>query len=76
MAVLFVTLQTMPEKELEQLILSLRAWCSEKHGRQKEPAKAVDVREDTISHWLARRKDPGLKKFFAPKAFLEKQNRK
>ena len=74
MGVLLVTLSPMSEKELDRLISSLRAWCAEKHGRQKELAEALRVTEDTISHWLARRKRPALSKYFALKAFLETQS--
>jgi hypothetical protein len=67
------TLDRVSEQELQQLISDLNAWCSKKHGRVKEIATAMEVREDTVSHWLGNRRRPSLRRFFALKAFLEQQ---
>jgi transcriptional regulator with XRE-family HTH domain len=60
------------EEELKKLITDLKKWVKQKHGRQKELAGAMHVTEDTISHWLAGRKRPSLKKFFALRDFLKR----
>lgn len=66
----------MPPEELEKLLAELRAWCKAKHGRQKEIAEALQVSEDTVSHWIANRKTPGLAKYFEIRDFLKKQRRR
>jgi DNA-binding transcriptional regulator YiaG len=65
----------MPPEELEALMAKLTAWCEQKHGRQKELADYLHVSEDTISHWKAGRKKPGLEKYLVLKAFLAKKHR-
>ena len=65
-----------PQEELEKLMDGLREWVGKKHGRQKELATAMRVTEYTVSHWLAGRKRPSLKKFFALRDFLKKQGEK
>jgi len=66
----------MPPEELDALMAELKAWCKQKHGRQKELAEHLHVSEDTISHWLARRKMPSLQKYLALQDFLKKQRRR
>ena len=66
----------MPPEELDALMAELRAWCKNKHGRQKQLAEHLHVSEDTISHWIALRKTPGLEKYLALQAFLRKQRRR
>lgn len=52
----------------------LKAWCKEEHGRQKRVAERLGITEQLLSNWIARRKTPGLQKYFALKAFLENQS--
>jgi transcriptional regulator with XRE-family HTH domain len=66
----------MPPEEVDALMAELKAWCKAKHGRQKDLAEKIGVSEYTISHWIPRRKTPGLEKYFALKAFLKKQRRR
>jgi transcriptional regulator with XRE-family HTH domain len=65
----------MPPEELDALMAELKAWCKAKHGRQKELSEKIGVSEDTISHWIARRKTPGLVKYFELQVFLKQQRR-
>jgi transcriptional regulator with XRE-family HTH domain len=65
----------MPPEELDALMAELKAWCKAKHGRQKDLAEKIGVSEDTISHWIARRKKPGLEKYFELRAFLKQQRK-
>jgi len=73
---LLVSILAMPPEQLDGLMAELKAWCKAKHGRQKELAEVLHVTEDTISHWIARRKTPGLEKYLALQAFLKKRRRK
>jgi hypothetical protein len=73
---LLVSILAMPPQQLDGLMAELKAWCKAKHGRQKELAEVLHVTEDTISHWIARRKTPGLEKYLALQVFLKKRRRK
>jgi hypothetical protein len=64
------------EEELHNLLEALRTWVKDKHGRQKELASAMQVNEHTVSHWLAGRKRPSLKKYFELREFLRSHRRK
>jgi hypothetical protein len=68
-----VRIPSMPPEEVDRLLAELRAWCREKHGRQKQIVDALGIDKSLLSNWFAGRKHPGLKYYFDLKAFLEKQ---
>lgn len=67
---------TMPPEELDKLMAELKEWCKAHHGEQKKLAVTLKVSEALLSNWIARRKDPGLKKYLAIQDFLRKQKHK
>jgi hypothetical protein len=66
----------MPPEEIEKVVTELRAWASQGRGRQKQAADALGIDEALLSNWIAGRKRPGLKYYFALQAFLKKQRRR
>lgn len=67
------TISAMAPNQLDRLMAELRDWCKAHHGEQKKLAEKLGVAEETVSHWIARRKDPGLKMYLAIEEFLRKQ---
>ena len=65
------TIAVMPPEELDRLMAELKAWFKEHHGEQKKLAAELKISEQLLSNWLARRKDPGLKKYLALQAFAK-----
>jgi transcriptional regulator with XRE-family HTH domain len=70
------TIQLMAPGELDSLMAGLRAWLKQHHGEQKKLAEELGVSPAILSHWLARRKDPGLKNYLSLRAFLAKAKRR
>ena len=66
----------MPPEELDTLMAELKAWCKDKHGRQKNLAEELGITEQLLSNWIARRKTPSLENYLKLKAFLKKQPRR
>jgi transcriptional regulator with XRE-family HTH domain len=62
----------MPPEEIDKIVEELRAWTKEARGRQKQLADALGIDEALLSNWIAGRKRPGLKYYFALQAFLKK----
>jgi transcriptional regulator with XRE-family HTH domain len=60
----------MPPEEVEKLITDLTAWCEAKYGRQTELAEKLGVSKQLVANWLARRRTPTLKHFFAIQAII------
>lgn len=67
---------TMPPAEIERLLSELRTWTKGQRGRQKQVADALGIDEPLLSNWIAGRKRPGLKYYFALKAFLDQEHPK
>jgi transcriptional regulator with XRE-family HTH domain len=63
----------MPPEEVEKLIAELTAWCGAKYGRQTELADKLGVSKQLVANWLAGRRTPTLKHFFAIQAILREQ---
>lgn len=57
--------------ELDRLMTELKAWCKAHHGEQKKLAEKLGVTPQVLNHWIARRKDPGLKNYLAIQEFME-----
>jgi DNA-binding transcriptional regulator YiaG len=70
------TISLMPPEELDALMAELKAWCKDKHGRQRELAGELGVTEQVLSNWIARRKKPSLENYLKLHAFLRKQRRR
>jgi transcriptional regulator with XRE-family HTH domain len=60
-------------KEVDDLIERMTAWCSQKHGRQQEMAKAIGVSKQHVTNLLARRRNPTLAQFLAIRDFLKRK---
>jgi hypothetical protein len=67
------TVAPMPPEELDRLIAELDAWCTSKYGRQTEIADHLGVSKQLVANWLARRRTPTLRHYFAIRTFLDKQ---
>jgi len=65
----------MPPEEFDVLMARLKAWCKEKHGRQKALAEELGITEQLLSNWIAKRKTPGLENYLKLQAFLKNQRR-
>lgn len=61
----------MPPEELDRFMAEVKAWSKERHGRQKDLAKKMDVSEALLSNWIARRKTPSIENYFRLKAIFE-----
>jgi transcriptional regulator with XRE-family HTH domain len=55
----------------ETLIVKIKAWCSEKYGRQAELARAIGVSRQTVNFWLRRRSNPTSEQTLALMEFLQ-----
>lgn len=40
----------------EALLIQLRDWCDEEHGRRKQAAEALGVSPQTLSNWFSGQK--------------------
>jgi DNA-binding transcriptional regulator YdaS (Cro superfamily) len=60
----------------EKLLSDLKAWCSEKYGRQTEIAKILGVQPQTVNDWFGGRKQLMGEQALAIQAFLKKHRRK
>ena len=65
----------MPPEEVEKLITELAVWCEAKYGRQTELADKLGPSKQLVANWLARRRTPTLKHFFAIQAILREQDK-
>jgi hypothetical protein len=66
----------MPPEEIDKIVAELKAWTAQGRGRQKQVADALKIDEALVSNWIAGRKRPGLKYYFALEAFLKKRRRR
>jgi len=62
-----------PAKEVDDLMERMADWCSQKHGRQQEIARAIGVSRQHVANLLARRRKPTLAQFLAIRDFLKRK---
>jgi transcriptional regulator with XRE-family HTH domain len=65
----------MPPEEVEKVMTELSEWCEAKYGRQTELAEKLGVSKQLVANWLARRRTPTLKHFFAIQAILREEDK-
>jgi transcriptional regulator with XRE-family HTH domain len=59
-----------PPKETKQLIKEAKAWAKRRRGGATEIARELGVERQTVTNWLAGRRTPMLKHWFALEKFL------
>ena len=64
----------MATPELEQLLESLRSWCSAGRGRQATLAKYLGVSRGRLNDWLSRKRTPTIQEFFEVRRFLSEHD--
>jgi DNA-binding XRE family transcriptional regulator len=57
------SINDMPSKKLNRVMTDLSAYCKLEHGRQKNIASRLGVTQQTLSNWMAGRKEPSLEKY-------------
>jgi DNA-binding XRE family transcriptional regulator len=62
-----------PPKETQQLIKDIKAWAKKNRGGASEIARELGVERQTVTNWLAGRRTPMLKHWFALQKFLDKK---
>jgi DNA-binding transcriptional regulator YdaS (Cro superfamily) len=58
---------------MERLLDSLKAWCSQKYGRQTEVAEILGVTPQSVNDWFGGRKQLTGEQVLAVQQFLGRQ---
>jgi hypothetical protein len=64
------------DPEVDRLLDELRAWCSEKYGRQTELARHLKIDNRRVHDWLSGRLTPSLAMGIKLQEFLKKHRRR
>jgi DNA-binding XRE family transcriptional regulator len=66
----------MPPEEFQKLIDELVTWSDLEPGRRSNLARHLGVSRQTVTNWLAGRRNPRLESWLKLRAFLKQQRRK
>ena len=59
--------------ESDKLLKRLKAWADKKSGRRSEIARTIGVSRQTVTNWLAGRRNPTLEDGLKIQVFLSKR---